>query len=445
MRVYSRFRAFPQGEPNIMVDVVTEYLKALVARQVDDNGLVVWYDPERAYAAATERLDLRDTTVARYAGSFFRLRHQIDHLLDGLQPPRLVVYVPEDQGRTHHALIELEVAGVVIQPGQQPPQRNTRLSIVARNALRPFLGDDTAAEVEKQVESGKLSLADLNTLAEKGKDIGKGVVALIFGSGNSQEVALSFLASNGHDAEVEKKDAAGELSNLLRFAFDCDLPATAPLVETRDRLARHILMTDLAAGLGDAVPSALASVKVAISAGPRDACMTLARTWRLRRDARDSYMTAARKVEQSLGPLSVVLDPWGPETKDKGPRTKDLPETFPFLERALIRHVESALIDEATPAWLALAQSRLSRFWSEWVPAIQAHWALVAAAAEVLLEADRVPVRSSPPLRPSRPSSKPMPRVTPPGVCSTPTTATWRPVGPTSSPTPAIRTRAWIS
>ena len=34
--------------------------------------------------------------------------------------------------------------------------------------------------------------------------------------------------------------------------------------------------------------------------------------------------------------------------------------------------------------------SRQSRFWSEVTPTIQAHWALLAAAAEVLLEADRV-------------------------------------------------------
>ena len=55
-----------------------------------------------------------------------------------MQPPRLLVYVPMDQGETDHALAELEAAGVVVQPGQQPPSRNTRLSLVARNALRPF-------------------------------------------------------------------------------------------------------------------------------------------------------------------------------------------------------------------------------------------------------------------------------------------------------------------
>jgi hypothetical protein len=169
---------------------VTASLFNLIAKQVEDRGLVVWYDPERVYASAIELFNLPNTTVARYQGSFFRLRHEIDHLLNGQRPPRLVVYVPEDQGQTHHALVELEAAGVVVQPGQQPPNRNTRLALVARNALRPILGDETAAEIEKQAESGKLSLADLNNVAGKGKEISTGVLALIFGSANPQDVAF---------------------------------------------------------------------------------------------------------------------------------------------------------------------------------------------------------------------------------------------------------------
>src|SRR5215213_9414271 len=96
--------------------LVTEYLRKLIDKQVADHRLVVWYDPEQAYVSAAQALDIPDATIARYDGSFLKLRHEIDPLLIGLQPPRLVVYVPLDQGQTHHALIELEAAGVVVQP-----------------------------------------------------------------------------------------------------------------------------------------------------------------------------------------------------------------------------------------------------------------------------------------------------------------------------------------
>ena len=62
--------------------VVTDYLFSLIAEQVEDRGLVVWYDPERAYTQALAELALPKTTIARYADSFFRLRHEIDHVLN---------------------------------------------------------------------------------------------------------------------------------------------------------------------------------------------------------------------------------------------------------------------------------------------------------------------------------------------------------------------------
>ena len=361
--------------------VVTDYLFQLIAKQVEDRGLVVWYDPEQAFAAAAAELAIPKTTVARYDGSFFRLRHEIDHLMNGDLPPRLVVYVPEEQRRTHNALVELEKAGVVMQPGQQPPNRNTRLAVVARNALKPLLGDDQVLEIEKQVESGKLTLADLNALADKGRDISTGVLTLIFGSANPQEVALAFLHGDEHDGDIGKKSAQNDLRNLLQPSFDIEeFPASATLATLRERLARHVLLTDLIAGLGQHVPASLTSVKVATSPGGVDACVRLAHSWRNSRDDRDGYVTAANKVEQEFSLGQLVFEP----------NALVGVETFHAVERGLLRHVEGELLDKARPELLQLAVSRLSRFWAEAMPAVQARWALIAAAAEVLLEADRV-------------------------------------------------------
>jgi hypothetical protein len=360
--------------------VADDYLKGLIARQVEDHRLVVWYDPERAYGETAARLQLPETRIVRYDGSFFKLRHEIDHLLNDLQAPRLIVYVPADQARTQNALVELEAAGVVLAPAKQPPKRTTRLSLVARNALRPLLGDETASEVERQVEAGNLTLADVNALAEKGQNISRGVVTLVFETGNPQEVALAFLTSDRLDGALEKKSAAPELAALLGTNFDLALPANPSLDKLRERLARHILLTDLVAGLGESVPSALASVLVARSPVGLDACIGLARTWRLRRDLRESYVAASRRVEQEFALGQLAFEP----EKIVGI------ETFLAVERALLRHVEESLLEGARPDLLELAQCRLSRFWSDVRPKVQAHWALIAAAAEVLLEADRV-------------------------------------------------------
>lgn len=368
------------------MSIATDYVLGLILKQVADHRLVVWYDPDGAYAEAVDDLAQRTTangslTVAKYENSFLQLRKEIDPLLNGEEPPRLVVYVPVDQGETHHALIELEAAGVVVQPGQQPPQRNTRLSIVARNALKTVLGEEIAHDVEKQVEAGKLTLADVNVLAQKGGEISSGVVSLIFDTGNPQDVALAFLESDQFDSEIEQKSAQGELFGLLGTSFDIELPATATLADVRDKLARHVLLTELLIdGLGSSVPSALGSVQVASAPNGVDACVRLAKTWRQLRDYRDSYVATATKIEQEFALGQLAFDP------DK---IIEL-ETVLAVEKALLRHVEQTLLAAANKETLTLAQSRLSGFWSAALPAIQAQWALIAAIAEVLLEAERV-------------------------------------------------------
>ena len=362
--------------------IVSEYVCNLIAKQVDDNGIVVWYDKDGTYSEVVDVLELPGTTVLRYDGSFVRLRWEIDQkkLMDGEEPPRLVVYVPMAQDQTHHALIEFEAAGVVMQPGQQPPTRNTRLAVLARNALKGVLGDETAAHVEKQAEAGKLTLADLNALADKGGEISKGVVVLIFGTGNPQEVALSFLDNDRLDESIVRKDAQGELAELIRREFGFDAPAGIELPDLRQRLARHVLITDFIAGLGDAMPAKFASVPVASTPGSRDACVALARSWRMRRDTRDSYVIAARQVEQEFGIAALQLDQ----------KVIEGIETFPAVEKALLAHAERRLLKETDGDILTLAESRLSRFWCDVEPRLQTRWALVASAAEVLLEADRI-------------------------------------------------------
>jgi hypothetical protein len=359
---------------------VTESLVQLIAKQVDEKGLVVWYDPEQAYSTAAAELHLPNTTVVRYDGSFLKLRKEIDHLLNDGQPPRLVVYVPIERTEAHSALIELDCAGVIMQPRQQPPACNTRLSVVARNALKPILGEDQVGEIERQVEAGKLSLADLNSLAEQGIDISTGVLKLIFGSANPQEVALALLQTEQHDEGVGKKEAEKELRHLLQISFDMKLPDGEALSNWRVRLGRHVLLTDLYSALKKQMPSSLSSVPVANSTGGIDACVRLARTWRNSRDGRDSYVTVANRVEQEFGFDQLELPVESLKEND----------TFLGVERALLMHVENELFKAATPALLQLAKHRLSRFWADVMPPIQARWALISSAAAVLIEADRV-------------------------------------------------------
>jgi hypothetical protein len=357
--------------------VVTAYLAQLILKQVEERGVVVWYDPEGVYSQVIPNLAWPDTTLARYDGSFIALRHQVDPLLNDSRPPRLVVYVPLERAATHSALIELDCAGTVMQPRQQPPACNTRLSVVARHALKPILSEEQIAEIELQVEAGKLSLADLDALADQGRDLSSGVLNLIFSSANPQDVALAFLHDDRLDPEIVRKFATSDLQRLLELNFDLARPTSNTLADWRGALGRHLLLTELSAALQTDLP---ASVPVAQNPGGIESCRRLVRVWRDSRAHRSSYLRMATQVEQALN-LGALKWPIERLTRH---------ETFPCIERALLQHLEQTLHQHATPALIALVRERLPRFWADADPAIQARWALVRSAAEVLFEAERV-------------------------------------------------------
>ena len=233
-------------------------------------------------------------------------------------------------------LSEAEAAGVVIFPGAQPRQRNTRLSVVAKAALRGKMGDQELTQIEKQIDAGKLSLADLDSMADGGPGSSRGLLSLIFGTSSPHDVALRFLSSDQYDEEIVKKDALLELAALLQSEFELAGQAGENPKDLRGRLARHVLTTDFLNALQGSIPQQLASLKTATDSAARKACMGLARSWRLRRDLRDSYVAASNQVFADLGLSKISLN------MDQIINV----ETFLETEQALQSMVEDALAKE---------------------------------------------------------------------------------------------------
>lgn len=125
--------------------LVTEALLNLLCRQIEARGTVVWFDPEQTYLELAQSLESKtvaQATVHHYdpERGIAWLRRQLESLWqDRTDPPRLVIYVPAAQSKANHALIEFEVAGTVMCPGQQPPECNTALASVTRRAMEAAL------------------------------------------------------------------------------------------------------------------------------------------------------------------------------------------------------------------------------------------------------------------------------------------------------------------
>ena len=219
------------------------------------------------------------------------------------------------------------------------------------------------------------------------------MLTLIFGTANPQEVALAFLHGDQHDEEIGKKSAEKELRHLLQVSFDIELPASATLVQLARAAGAHVLLTDLVAALGEHVPAALASAHSRHLAGRRRcrACV-----WPGPGGTAATCRTATwsppprSSSDWSLSGPGPLFDAGSRPARTADSHGQDYPRpSLRWSERCFVTSRASSC-DAASADLLQLADRPAVRFWAEVVPAVQARWALIASAAEVLMEADRV-------------------------------------------------------
>lgn len=371
---------------------LTEYLISLIGKQVQDAGIVVWYDPEQTYLHFAEKLSVPSAVVIRYGGSFFELREHLEILLEFVdaegriqpeptRPPRVIVYVPIHRRESNYALIEAETAGCVLEPGANPWQRNTRLRVIAERVFKE-IAPDRSGDIARQVEQGTLNLEDLDDLAEQSAAIGSGAVKLIFGTASVEDVALAFAASDERDAAIVAKRALREIASLVAAGLGITLDPNSPIEAVRHGLRRVLLLSDFVT----AVKARGGTVKefAAVGLPSRDQTLAIAakvcHTWRNRFDYREAYAAAACAVDREVAIGSLALDPkWLVGA-----------ETFPSVEQRLLHHAEQAVLDGLPENARNLAEPRRHSFWSIEEPTNQMRWSLIETAAQVILTASRV-------------------------------------------------------
>ena len=332
--------------------IVTDYLIELVKKNLDNHGVVIWYDPKNQYRAVAEKL-MEDVPVLFYDKSYFEIRYNLEPYLDAREREKVLVYVPEEHDEVESPLIEAECYGTFIKPGARG--RNTRLAIIARNALKGIFDPDYIAGFEKKIEKSSFALEDLDELAEKGKGITTtGAISLIFDTHDPADVALRFMSSDFYDRGIEEKKAFKELEVLINSHFGFEGSASG-INEYRRLLTRYVLISEFTGSLPegmdiptlDAVPKAQKNAHIG-------ACKKLVNDWRNRSDLKDDYASAAEKVEKDYGLASINI----------APENLAEIETFPWCEKALISHAVDLVLNGQFSNAMEMAESRMQVFWT---------------------------------------------------------------------------------
>ena len=187
--------------------VIFEAVEKLVAEYVRDRGMVFWFDPERYYSSIASDLRAGQDNFLAYNSGFYKLRLDAEPFLRGLDPPKLLVYLPISWEQSQEPLAEMLAMGVDLRPGVSG-NRNTRLAVIARRALKGRVPDAMLDDLDTQIEQGGLTLAELEELALDGEGTSLPTALTVhFGTALIGEAALNFLARPDGDAELTARKA----------------------------------------------------------------------------------------------------------------------------------------------------------------------------------------------------------------------------------------------
>jgi hypothetical protein len=360
--------------------VILDELRQVLAKHVQDYGLVAWFDPDRHYEGVLSEIQIPGCQTLIYDGSFYALRAAAEPLIRDAEPPRLLLYLPLAYDDAQLPLAELLTLGETLRPGGIG-QRNTKLAVIARRALKGRVAESRLADLDREIDKGRLTLSALEGL-DQGVSSATLPTALtvLFGTSATEQAALDFLAHPERDANLTSKNGGADWAQVLQTHFGLAVtPEQAP-AEMRAALARQVLAGDLLEVLGDDTPAALKAVPTSKDAAVCRRSAELARQWRNRRDLGSSYRREATIVEKALHLESIEFPV----------QLLERVITFAGLERRLLRIVAARLAADESAVMTQIAEERRSGFWAEQEPDLQAEWTLVAQAGNLMRRASEI-------------------------------------------------------
>lgn len=264
-----------------------DHLAAELAKRISQKGVVVWQDSNREYADVAPSLCPPDARFVAYQGSWYALRREVEPLLSGDLPPRLLIYAPATPPR-EDPLEELRAAG---------SSYTLRLATLAKQALKGQLSDQRLDEIGAQARTL------LEAEAAVGGDAGGDVRLIgVLGASDARAMALGILTGEKSD-ELEASKAWSAAAELLNSQFGGKLTGSGDFL--RWDALRQMVLTEIAAVL-DSLPQSLASAWVPVNADQRRRTSDLLNAWRSDPRYRDGYGSLARQVDDELHLASAL-------------------------------------------------------------------------------------------------------------------------------------------
>ncbi len=354
-----------------------EYVARLLADQLKARSVVAWYDPRAEFAPFVDELrggpadgatitpvtlPGGQASLVQFAGSMFELRAIVEPLVSRETPDRVVLYLPGcARDATGSVLMEIEKAGECWEP---------QLKRVARNVLRKRYTDGVIDDLlaPEGVTYRDLAIASSNTESTEPPSL----LRAIFHEVSGTDALLGvWLAHDDRDADIEAKEAIGELTKLIRSRLGLDLLDETSLAKTRAITLRYILGGEFRSDLTGAPPASLDGVPAPGTKAEEAAIRDLAQ--RIRTSFPEEYAGIADRIEGELRLADASIPPTALGAID----------TFRFEERTLLAHCGELIAERQFDDALSLVAQREQNYWLERDVTRRAQWEACRRMAEL--------------------------------------------------------------
>lgn len=259
-----------------------DHLAAQLGNKVSQRGIVVWQDGDREYAEVADSVCPPDARFVAYGGSWYALRRDVESLLGGDSPPKLVVYAPATPVGGD-PLEEIRAAGVRFA---------IRLNTLVKNALKGQLSEQRLAEISSQART--LVEAEAAIAGDGGADVR---LIGVLGASDARTMALRILTGERAEA-IDQAGVWAPAAAMLAAQVGGSLGGHWD--ELRRAALRQMTLTELATS-ANGLPEALAPAWEAVDPEQRRRTMELLRAWQTYPDRREDYGALAHLVDDDLG------------------------------------------------------------------------------------------------------------------------------------------------
>jgi hypothetical protein len=347
-----------------MTAALRDYLANELRRKVSQRGIVVWQDSEREYSDVAPSMCPAGARFVAHDGSWYALRRDVEDLLGGDSPPKLVVYVPEPP-LADDPIEEIRAGGVRFA---------LRLNTLVKNALKGQLSEQRLSEIGSQARTL------LEAEAAVGGDTGADVRLIgVLGASDTRTMALRILTGDRAEA-IDGAGAWGAAAEMLSTQLGGSL--TGEWDDLRQAALRQMVLTEIHAAANE-LPETLRSAWNAVNTDQRRRTIELLRAWQEFPDRREDYGALAHRIDDDLGLPDALM--WCDGLADSA--------ATPGLDEVVFRESVARLERGDAAGAAALAEHRLNT--SPWVrphgpagdawAATAARWRAAKATADLLV------------------------------------------------------------